>query len=278
VRRGEIPIAEEVAAMRRREMTAAFGLLALLATSIALLTVVTRRTQRAARQQFEQLARVSHELRTPLSVLTSAGDNLADGLASGEEKVRQYGQVIRKETRRLRELVENVLHLARRRAGAPPIERQLVDVVELIEDSVGLAEPSLREAGFTVERALPAHAVPILGEPRALRSALLNLISNAVKYGRAGRWLRLAVEQDGGAEVRIVVEDRGPGIAAAELPRLFAPYARGRRAVADQMEGTGLGLAVVKDVVESHAGRIAVASPTGGGTAFILHFPLAQAG
>jgi signal transduction histidine kinase len=239
---------------------------------------VTRRTQRAAREQLERLARVSHELRTPLSVLTSAGDNLADGLAGGEEKVRQYGQVIQRETRRLRELVENVLHLSRRRAAAPASEPQLVDVVALVEDSIGLAEPSLREAGFAVERALPPHAVQILGEPRALRSAVLNLISNAIKYGRSGRWLRLAVEEDGGAEVRIVVEDRGPGIAPRELPRLFAPYARGERARAEQTEGSGLGLAVVKDVVEAHAGRIAVGRPAGGGTSFTLHFPLAHPG
>lgn len=278
VRRGEIPIPEEVAAMRRRKMTAAFGLLALLSTSIALLTASARRTQRAAREQMERLARVSHELRTPLSVLSSAGDNLADAVVSGEEQVRQYGRVIQAETRRLHELVENVLHLSRRRAGAPALEPHRVDLVKLVEDSLGSAEPSLRQAGFTVERSLPPRPVEILGEPRALCSAVLNLISNGIKYGRSARWLRLAVEEDDGHEVRIVVEDRGPGIARSEIPELFKPYTRGERAMTDQTEGSGLGLAVVKEVVEAHAGRISVHSPAGGGTAFTLHFPLAEPG
>jgi signal transduction histidine kinase len=277
-RHGENPLAAQAAAARRRRAAAGFALLALLAAGGAALVVTTRRTERTAHAQIEQLARVSHELRTPLAVLAGAGDNLADGLVRGEGRVRQYGQAVQKATRRLHELVENVLHLARRRAGAPRMEAQWIDVAALVEESLGAAGPSLREAEFTVERALPARELAVLGDPRALRSALLNLISNAVKYGREARWLRLAVEEDHGAEVRIVVEDRGPGIPAGELPRLFRPYARGERAMADETEGSGLGLAVVREVAEAHAGRVSVTTPAAGGTAFTLHLPLAGAG
>jgi signal transduction histidine kinase len=278
MREGVNPLVERAAAATRRRAAAGFGLLALLAAGGAALVVTTRRAERTAHAQIEQLARVSHELRTPLAVLAGAGDNLADGLVRGEGRVRQYGQAVQKATRRLHELVENVLHLARRRAGAPRMEAQWIDVAALVEESLGAAGPSLREAGFTVERALPERELAVLGDPRALRSALLNLISNAVKYGREARWLRLAVEEDHGAEVRIVVEDRGPGIPAGELPRLFRPYARGERALADETEGSGLGLAVVREVAEAHAGRVSVASPAAGGTAFTLHLPLAGAG
>lgn len=278
MREGVNPLVERAAAATRRRAFTGFALLALLAAGGAALVVTTRRSQRAARDQIEQLARVSHELRTPLAVLAGAGDNLADGLVRGDGRVRQYGQAVQKATRRLHELVENVLHLARRRAGAPRMEAQRIDVAALVEESLGAAGPSLREAEFTVERALPARELAVLGDPRALRSALLNLISNAVKYGREARWLRLAVEEDSGAEVRIVVEDRGPGIGADELPGLFRPYARGARALADETEGSGLGLAVVREVAEAHAGRVSVASPAGGGTAFTLHLPLAGAG
>jgi signal transduction histidine kinase len=264
-------------ATRRRALTG-FALLALLSVSAAVVLVATRRTQRAAREQIEQLARVSHEFRTPLAVLAGAGENLADGLIRREGKVRQYGQTVQKATRRLQELVENVLHLSRRQAAVPPMEPRRVDIAELVEDSLEATAASLREAGFTVERALPERRVEVVGDPRALRFAVLNLISNAVKYGREARWLRLAVEEDHGAEVRIVVEDRGPGIPAGELPRLFRPYARGERALADETEGSGLGLAVVREVAEAHAGRVSVASPAAGGTAFTLHLPLAGAG
>ena len=277
VRRGDVPIVEEVAAMRRREMTAAFGLLALLIISISVLTVGTRRAQRAARQQVEQLARISHELRTPVTVLTAAGDNLADGVVRGDRQAKEYGRAIQRETRRLHELVENVLHLARRGARVSPTRRSEVDLVELVRGALGQTEQSLLEAGFTVEHELPPRTVTILGEPRGLRSAVVNLISNGIKYGRSGRWLRLAVEDDG-AEARILVEDRGPGLDGTAVPSLFDPYVRGEHAMVDQTEGSGLGLAVVKEVVEAHDGRISVDRPPQGGTIFTLHFPLAEAG
>lgn len=277
MRDGVNPLRERAMVATRRRALTGFVLLALLSVSAAVVLVATRRTQRAAREQIEQLARVSHELRTPLAVLAGAGENLADGLIRRDGRVRQYGRTVQKATRRLQELVENVLHLSRRQAAVRPMEPRRVDLAELVEDSLEATAPSLREAGFTVERALPEGRVEVVGDPRALRIAVLNLISNAVKYGREGRWLRLAVEEDQGSEVRIVVEDRGPGIVAHELPSLFEPYTRGERAMVEQMEGSGLGLAVVRDVVEAHAGRVSVQAPVDGGTSFTLHLPVADA-
>lgn len=265
------PVEEVVAAEKNRKVAAAFGLLALLGASVTVLTVANRRAQRAARRELEQLALISHELRTPLTVLASAGDNLADGLFRSQERTTEYGRVIQRETRRLRELVENVLHLAYRRRKEPQRELRPIDVVHLIEESLEVAEPGLKEAGFTVERSLPSRRLEILGDPSALRSTLLNLISNAVKYGREARWLRLAAEETG-TEVRIVVEDRGPGLDPRELERLSEPYTRGDREAVDT-EGSGLGLAVVKSVVAAHAGRISVGNPEAGGTSLALHFP-----
>lgn len=273
MRYSEVPIPAEVAAAKRRKAVAGFGLLALLATSLGMLTVATRRTQRAARQQLEQLARVSRELRTPLTVLSTAGDNLADAIVSGEDELREYGHVIQRETRRLHGLVENVLHLARRRAGVAAREPRPVEVATLVEDVLATARPGLEEAGFTVERSLPGHPVEVVGERQALRSALLNLVSNAVKHARSGRFLRIAVAERG-RQVRIEVADRGPGIGVREAGRIFEPYVRGSRA--GEVEGSGLGLAVVRDVVQAHGGRIAVEKAAEGGAAFVLYLPRAS--
>jgi signal transduction histidine kinase len=272
VRYSDVPIPAEVAAAKRRKAAAGFGLLALLATSLVMLTAATRRTQRAARQQLEQLARVSHELRTPLTVLASAGDNLADHIVSGEDELRGYGRVIQRETRRLHELVENVLHLARRRAGRVSRERRPVDLTMVVDDVLTTCRGALDEAGFSVERHQPSHPVQVKGDARALRSALLNLVSNSIKYARSGGRLRVAIEERA-REVRVRVEDRGPGIDRRELPGLFEPYVRG--AGADEAEGSGLGLAVVRDVVEAHRGRVSVEHPGEGGAAFVLHLPRA---
>jgi signal transduction histidine kinase len=281
VRYSDVPIPAEVAAAKRRKAAAGFGLLALLATSLVMLTAATRRAQRAARQQLEQLARVSHELRTPLTVLATAGDNLADHIVSGREELRGYGRVIQRETRRLHELVENVLRLARRRAGVAPNEPVPVDLKALVEEVLATAEATLDGGGegFTFERSLPPEGVPneikVMGDPRGLRSALLNLVSNAMKHGGSGRWLRIAVERRG-RQARIEVADRGPGIGERDVARIFEPYVRG--ASTDGIEGSGLGLAVVRDVAEAHGGRVSVESPPGGGATFVLRLPLAEDG
>jgi signal transduction histidine kinase len=281
VRYSDVPIPAEVAAAKRRKAAAGFGLLALLATSLVMLTAATRRAQRAARQQLEQLARVSHELRTPLTVLATAGDNLADHIVSGKEELEEYGRVIQRETRRLHELVENVLRLARRRAGVAPNEPVPVDLKALVEEVLATAEATLDGGGegFTVERSLPPEGVPneikVMGDPRGLRSALLNLVSNAMKHGGSGRWLRIAVERRG-RQARIEVADRGPGIGERDVARIFEPYVRG--ASTDGIEGSGLGLAVVRDVAEAHGGRVTVESPPGGGAIFVLRLPLAEDG
>jgi signal transduction histidine kinase len=105
-----------------------------------------------------------------------------------------------------------------------------------------------------------------------------NLISNAIKYDGKDRWARISAQTWAGKqgnEVRITIEDRGIGIAPADIPHIFEPFYRGHEAVAAQIEGSGVGLSLVKQIVEAHGGRITVQSTQGSGSAFTLHLPLA---
>jgi signal transduction histidine kinase len=275
VRHGGAPIPARIEQQRRRELSIAFGLLALLAAGVAVTAMDGQRARRQARRQAELVARVSHELRTPLAVLAAAGDNLADSLVHDRAQIERYGRLIQQASRRLREVAENILHLARRQGMAPPAPLRPLDVGGLVEETLRLSRPQLEQAGFAVEKVFPERPLQVLGEPRALRSALLNLISNAIKYGRSAGWLRLTVatvRARGGEEVEIAVEDRGPGIPASELSRLFEPYYRGERARVEQIEGTGLGLAVVSEVAATHRGRVTVDSSPGG-SVFRLYLP-----
>lgn len=275
-RGGELSIPDQVARARARKTFVGFGLLALLVTGNVALIVVTRRTQREADERLEQLARVSHELRTPLAVVSAAGDNLSDTVVTGPDQVRAYGRAIQKETRRLHELVENTLHLARRSAGVPGPELEPVDLTEVVDDALELARPGLDQAGFSVDRSIPERPVELFGDARSLRSAVSNLISNALRHGRSGGWLGVAVETDPGrGEVRLRVADRGPGIGDDDLGALCRPYARG----ATTARGSGLGLAVVADVVAAHGGRLTVERPADraeGGAVFVVHLPLPE--
>ncbi len=278
LRRGPVSIAEEVAAARRRTLIGSFAALALISLAAGLIFVLARRAQRLAEDQLAFVASVSHELRTPLAILSAAGENLSDALAAEPAKVREYGSLIQDETLRLREMVENLLHLARKRSGVAGVERQPLDVTEVVEGALRRAKRQIEQAGFAVEVALEPCPQRVLGNPRALQAALANLISNALKYGQPARWMRVAVQSAAAppGEVQISVEDHGMGIAKSEQGRLFEPFFRSARVRRDQVEGSGLGLAVVRDVAEAHGGRVTVESRPGEGSRFTLHLPVLE--
>jgi signal transduction histidine kinase len=116
----------------------------------------------------------------------------------------------------------------------------------------------------------------VLADEMLLRRGVQNLVGNALKYGADGKWIGITVDASGsrrGREVRITVADRGPGVAAEDLPHIFEAFYRGRRAVADQVQGNGLGLHLVKRIAEAHGGRVTLRSTPGEGAAFTLHIP-----
>lgn len=275
VRRGPVPVAEEVAANRRRALRLSFGALALLAVGVVLIVMLARRAQKVATQQLELLASVTHELRTPLAILAAAGENLEDDLCNQPSKLKEYGRLIQEETRRLKEMAENVLHLARSRAAAPAVSPRPLDLRPLVEDTVRRAGRQIEQAGFELEVELPEEPRWVLGNARGLEAALSNLISNALKYGLPGRWLKvsLAESKEARGELELSVADRGEGISKAEQLRVFEPFFRGRRQRHAQLEGSGLGLAVVRQVAAAHGGRVTVSSALGEGSCFTLHLP-----
>jgi signal transduction histidine kinase len=270
-----------VAAVRTRNLILSSGILLLLTTSIGLIVVSARRAQTLARQQMEFVAAVSHELRTPVSVIGTAAGNLADGVVSDPARVRKYGQTIQGEARRLGETVERVLQLAGIAAGRAAASRVRIAAEDLVQASLAACRTEIEAAGASVEVRVAEDAPPVEGDAAALRSALQNLISNAVKYGGDARWLRVsATAVPGGAarpgapgEVAFVVEDRGPGVSAEDRAHIFEPFYRGRDAIARQIQGSGLGLNLVSRIADAHGGRVTLTSEPGKGSAFALILP-----
>jgi signal transduction histidine kinase len=116
-------------------------------------------------------------------------------------------------------------------------------------------------------------------DPKALGRCLQNLMTNALKYGAGGRWMGIRAQAGKGPEegkVLITVQDRGQGIEAAEISRIFEPFYRGKAARASQKHGAGLGLSLTKEAAEAMGGRLTVTSQVGEGSAFTLHFPIAK--
>lgn len=277
-RRGSLE--EAVARTRRHNLGISLGILALVAVTSGLMVVSTQRAQRLARQQIEFVAGVTHELHTPLTAIRSAGQNLADGVVADAQQVRRYGSLIEREGRRLTDMVGQVLELAGIQSGRKVYQVRPEDVEALVEGALEDCRVLLDERQVRVEREIPPGLPPVLADGAALRRALRNLIENAVRHGGIGghsSWvgLRARGAEDG---VEITVADRGPGIRRDDLPHLFKPFYRGKDAAG--VPGSGLGLSVVRHVVEALGGRVSVVSPNGGerGSAFTLHLPAARSG
>jgi len=268
-----------VARARRRNLAISFGVLLLLTVSIALLAVTSRRAHRLARQQMEFVAGVSHELRTPVAVIRSAAENLSHGVVDGGDRVKRYGQLLESEARRLGEMVERVLQYAGIESGLAIGARVTLAPTEIIEGAIESAVTALGSDEVTIERDFAPNLPSIVGDAVALRSAIQNLIANAVKYGGRDRWIGIKTElgrRRRGREVLITVSDHGDGIPASELPHIFDPFYRGADAVARQVHGNGLGLSLVRQIVAAHGGRVTVTTRAGAGSSFTIALPSAE--
>jgi signal transduction histidine kinase len=263
------------AGLRLRYLALSFGTLLLLAGSAAFLLLSARRAQRLAQQQIAFASAVSHELRSPLAVICSAGENLADGVVDDAQRARQYGSVIYNEGRRLTDMVEHVLAFAATQSGQRAYSWQPVDVVEIVEGALGAVAPQLQQQQARLD-VLISRPLPLIeADAIALRRAVQNLLSNALKYGRSPICVTAElIAGEAHAEIQICVADHGAGIENGDLAHLFEPFYRGSNAIAAQTPGSGLGLHLVKHAIEAHGGRVSVVSAPGSGACFTLHLPV----
>jgi signal transduction histidine kinase len=266
---------EAVAIWRRRSVAISFGLLAILTGSAVLIFFVSRRAERLALLRAEFVASVSHELGTPLAVIKSAAENLVDGIVESPEQVREYGAMIRDQGNKLERLVDQAMAVSAGRSDPAQLEIRPVEIVPIIERSLQASEPMLREAGFSVQTEIGENLPVVIADSSAAGKCIENLLSNAVKY--AGKNHRVSIRawsapETAPPEVRISIEDGGVGIPAGDLARVFEPFYRGREARESHIRGTGLGLHLVKRMMESMGGSVTASSEPGRGSCFTLHF------
>jgi len=224
------------------------------------------------------IADVSHELRTPLTVLRG---NAQVGLAlDGDPERAELFEEIVEESRRMTRLVEDLLFLARSDSASVPLQTETVDVVPFLHELAGRAEVLVRERGAMFESTLLAGEGQLRVDPTRIEQAVLILVDNAAKYGQGGL-VTLSSELPRSGQLRIKVEDRGPGIPSEELPQVFERFYRVDKTRTRQgdgegpgQSGTGLGLPIAKTIVQAHGGRIEVVSQLGEGTKVSLYLPL----
>jgi signal transduction histidine kinase len=254
----------------RLPMLATLFLLAAGLLTVAL--IQRRRQQQLARLRTDFVSGVSHELRTPLAQIRWFAELLHMGKLRSEDERARSASIIDQEARRLTYLVENVLNFSRGEKGTSRISRAPVDLDHEIDEVVELFGPLTRSRRMSLQARLQAGIV-VNVDPDALHQILLNLLDNAVKYGPPGQTITIGSEI-AGDRVRIWVEDQGPGIPHADRQRVWEPYVRLDRDAESVTGGSGIGLAVVRELVSLHGGRARAEGGPGGGARLVVELPV----
>jgi signal transduction histidine kinase len=235
--------------------------------------VQLRREMRFAQQRADWVSGVSHELRTPLAQIRMFVETLLLGRTRSEGERRRSLEIIDREAHRLSHLVENVLHFSRSERGGHRVHPHPINVALHVQEAVDAFAPLARAREVQIRTEMQELVAP--ADADALRQVLLNLLDNAVKYGPPGQTVAVGTCLHG-AHARIWVEDRGPGIPPADRARIWEPFRRLDHGVESGSGGSGIGLAVVRELVALHGGRVGVEDGPGGGARFVVDLPGAR--
>jgi len=254
------------------QLGALVGLLVIAGVGVFLVHRAGRREEELSRQKSAFVSAVSHELRTPLTTLRMHAEMLRDGLVSEDKRERFHADLVH-ESVRLSRLVENVLEISRIEEGRRPLRPTDGDLRDHVAAVVEEQRALIEERGFALSGPSEGEPVELSFDAQAVEQVVTNLLDNAVKYARTPE-PRIAVDvsTEPGAVV-LTVRDGGPGIPAAERERVFDRFHRVERQATAHMPGTGIGLALVRDLARAHGGEAEVREAPGGGTEVRVELP-----
>jgi len=251
---------------------ASVGLILLILIVVASMTL---RRLALAQQKNTMVATVSHELKTPVSSIKLLVDTLLQDTVLKPDRMREYLHLISRENLRLSQLIENVLSFSRIERTKFKIEKQPLDIADLIREAVSTfsLQTEITDGELTVE--IAPNLPPYRGDAWALNRVILNLLDNAYKFSDPPRQIRISARVEGHSLV-IAVSDTGIGIREADWENIFSQFFQADQKLSRSNEGCGLGLSIVKHIVNLHHGTIDVRSTLGAGSTFTIRLPLEQ--
>ena len=222
----------------------------------------------------EFVSTASHELRTPLSIIMGAIRLILDEIPGKiVEEQREILATAMENVKRLGRIVDSLLNISRIESGKLDLQRTVVNICELIKDTVSDYKALAQEKGISLDCEIPQRRVDICLDPDRIKEVLINLISNSLKFTHEGGWVKVTCGEHNG-EARVSIQDSGVGIAKEDMPKLFDKFTQFGRKAGPGEKGTGLGLAIAKKLVGMHDGRIEVESEVNRGTTFTISLPL----
>jgi signal transduction histidine kinase len=245
----------------------------MLLAGLVLVWANVRRELRLLRLKSDFVANVSHELKTPLALIRLFAETLELGRVPTEEKKQQYHRIINKESRRLTQLINNILDFSRIEAGRKEYRFVRSDLAAVVRDVVDAYRFQIEQQGFSLEVSIADDLPEMAIDPEALSQALINLVNNAIKYSPDEKAIAVSARREGD-RVLVSVRDRGIGIPKNEQRRIFEKFYRVETSVVHTTKGSGLGLALVQHITEAHGGHVEVVSAPGEGSTFTLSLPV----
>lgn len=231
--------------------------------------------ERALSQQKNILAMVTHELRNPLTPISLIAERM---VRLPSDQLPRMRELIEGQVRHISKLVDDLLDVSRVSTGKLRVERQHVDMIEILNNAIGACSPLMMAKKQHFEAHLPDGALIVNGDPARLTQILSNLLANAAKYTPAGGSIELSVTVQADV-LKISVSDNGIGISADVLPFIFDPYVQDEHAIGFNGSGLGIGLTVVRELVEAHGGKVVgMSEGSGKGSEFVVTLPLVSAG
>ncbi|MEM7676782.1 MAG: ATP-binding protein [Myxococcota bacterium] len=234
------------------------------------------REARLSRLKTDFVSSVSHDLRTPLTSIRLFSETLREERYANDSERREFLQIIIDEAERLSRLTERILDFSRMEAGRKAYRKTPTDLRKLIEHALQTTQPMIEAEQFDVDLQLPDTLPLVFVDRDAMLEAFINLFSNAIKYSPTHRWMGVLITAAEEEDVCIMVQDRGIGIRKADQPRIFEKFYRVDTRRAAEVGGSGIGLSLVKHIVENHGGTVVVESTPGLGSTFTVRLPNLQ--
>jgi len=245
----------------------------LLLGALVFMFMSAQKERALAERQAGFLANVTHELKTPLAVMQAAGENLADGRVKDESRLKNYGSHIFNEAVRLRRMIEKLLDVAKADAGKSLIEPQPVNIKELIDSYLDEHQRYIENKDFNLDLSLEDDIPMVMLDTDSFNTIFSNLIENAVKYSTDDKYIGITLSRDN-KNVKLQVIDHGVGMGKKDMTHIFDKFYRAEDSLTAKTKGHGLGLSIVKNLVELNGGTIDVKSDVGVGSTFIVTFPI----